>query len=74
MLGIFISSFDGKNKEFNMDFISLVEVSSTNFESVMCTFAKVLIEKIRFCCVDGTNSISGEHNGGQRQTRNHVHH
>ena len=35
MLGIFIGSFHEKNKEFNTDFISLVEVPSTNSETVM---------------------------------------
>ena len=45
MLGIFISSFDEKNKEFNMDLISLVKVSSTNSEPVMRTIEQVLPEK-----------------------------
>ena len=45
MLGIFISSFDEKNKEFNMDLISLVKVSSTNSEPVMRTVEQVLREK-----------------------------
>ena len=45
MLGIFISSFDEKNKEFNMDLISLVKVSSTNSEPVMRTIEQVLREK-----------------------------
>lgn len=45
MLGIFISSFDEKNKEFKMDLISLVKVSSTNSEPVMRTIEQVLREK-----------------------------
>ena len=40
MLGIFISLFDEK-KKFNMDFISLVEVSSTNSENALCPTEKV---------------------------------
>ena len=80
MLGIYISLFDETNKEFNMDFISLVEVSSTNSETVMCAIEKVLcekdigIEKTQFCCLDGTNSMSGQHNVVQRQIRNHAPH
>ena len=62
MLGIFISSYDEKNKNFMMDFISMVEVSSTNSEIVMSTVKKVLrgkgitIANTRFCYFDGTNS------------------
>ena len=74
MLGIFISLFDEKKKkkEFNMDFMSLVEMSSTNSETVMCAIEKthlakdIGIEKAQFCCLDGTNSMSGERNGLQR--------
>ena len=80
ILGIFISLFDKKNKEFHMDFISLVEVSSTNSETVMCDIEKVLrekdigIEKKQFCCIYDTNSISGKHNGVQRRIRNYTPH
>ena len=45
MLGIFISSLDEKNMEFGKDFISLVEVSSTNSQTVMCAIEKVLYER-----------------------------
>ena len=45
MLGNFTILFDDKNKEFDMDFITLVEVSSKNSETVMCTIEKVLHEK-----------------------------
>ena len=80
MLGIFMILFDEKKKEFNMDFISLVEVSSTNFETVMCAIEKVLrekdidIEKTRFCCLDGTNSMLDQHNRVQRRMRDHAPH
>ena len=81
MLGIFISSSDEKkNKEFNMDFISLAEVSSTNSETAMCPTEKVLrekdidIKKTQFCCLDGTNSMLGEHNGVQGRIQNHASH
>ena len=72
MLGNFISSIDEKNMEFNMDFISLVEVSSKNSETVMYVTEEVPyekdigIEKTPFCCLDGTSSMSGEHNGMQK--------
>ena len=77
ILGIFIRSFDEKNKEFNMDLISLDEVSSTNSENVMWAIEKVRHEKDigmekTFCCLDGKILMSGEHNSMQRQMQNHV--
>lgn len=80
MLGIFCSYFDENKKEFHIDFISLVEVSSTKSEIVMDTLEKVLrerdvdITKTRFCCLDGTNSMSGQHSGLQKRIRNHAPH
>ena len=80
MLGVFMSSYDEKTKQFHMDFISLVEVSSTNSEIVMTAVADTLkdrdidIKKTRFSCLDGTNSMSGIHNGVQRRIRNHAPH
>ena len=35
MLGVFISSYDENTKKFYMDFVSLVEASSTAFDIVM---------------------------------------
>ena len=76
MLGIFISSFDDKNKRFHMDFVS----SSTSSEIVMDAVATVMkdrdidIKKTRFSCLDGTNSMSGVHNGLQRRIRNYAPH
>ena len=64
MLGVFISSFDEETKQFFMDFVSLVEVSSTNSEIVMTATAKALkdrdidIKKTRFSCLDGTNLMA----------------
>ena len=79
MLGIFISSFDEKNKEFDKDFMSLVEVSSTNSQTVMCAIEKVLYEKDtgtkkKVCCLDCTNSMSGKHNSVQKRIWNHEPH
>ena len=45
MLGNFISSFDKKNKEFNMDFISLVEVPSTNSKLEWVPYRKYFVKK-----------------------------
>ena len=73
MLGVFLSYFDEGEKKFGMDFISLVEVSSTSLEIVMAAVEKVMhdknidITKTRFSSLDGTNSRLGEHNGLQRR-------
>lgn len=80
MLGIFISSYDEDKQDLFMDFISLVEVSSTQSEIVMNAVVTVMkdrdidIKKTRFSCLDGTNSMSGEHNGLQRRIRNYAPH
>ena len=80
MLGVFVSTYDEKEKEFNMDFVSLVEVSSTASEIVMDAVAEAMknqnvdIKKTRFSCLDGTNSMSGAHNGVQRRIRNYAPH
>ena len=63
-----------------MDFVSLVEVSSTASDIVMKGVVSILkarnidTKKVRFSCLDGTNSMSGIHNGLQRQLRNHAPH
>ena len=63
MLGIFISSFDEK-KEFNIDFMSLVEVYSI----LKLSFApwRKYFEKKTYFCLDRTNSMSGKHDDVQR--------
>ena len=66
MLGIFIGCFDETLKEFKMDYISLTEVSSTKSEVVLAAIERTFLEKdidiskIRFTCLDGTNSMSGK--------------
>ena len=61
MLGVFISSFDDNTKQFHLDFVSMVHVSSTKSEVLMNTIEKLLrersidIKKTKFCCLDGTN-------------------
>ena len=80
MLGVFISSYDENTKKFYMDFISLVEVSSTASYIVMEGVVNALkgrnihIKKVRFSCLDGINSMSGIHNGLQQRLSNHAPH
>ena len=45
MLGVFLSYFDEGEKKFGMDFVSLVEVSSTSSEIVMAAVEKVMRDK-----------------------------
>ena len=60
-----------------MDFISLVEVSSTVSNIVKEEVVNTLkvrdidIKKVRFSCLDGTNSMYGIHSGFQQQIRKH---
>ena len=66
MLGIFIGIFDEVDKELKLEYVELTEVSSTKSEIVMQAIEKTLrernidISKTIFCCLDGTNSMSGE--------------
>ena len=59
MLGVFLSYFDEGEKKFGMDFVSLVEVSSTSSEIVMAAVEKVMrdknidITKTQFSSLDG---------------------
>ena len=63
-----------------MEVISLVEMSSTNSETVVCAIEKVLcekdigIEKRQFYCQDSTISMLGEYNVVQRGMWNHAPH
>ena len=73
MLGVFISSYDENTKKFYIDFISLVEFSSTVSDIVMEWVVDTLkasdidIKKVQFSFLDRTNSMSGIHNGLQRR-------
>ena len=77
MLGVFFSYFDEGSL---LIFVSLVEVSSTSSEIVMATVEKVMhdknvdIMKTRFSSLEGTNSMSGEHNELQWRIRNYAPH
>ena len=45
MLGIFLAIFDEMDKKFKIDYVSLIEVSSTKSEIVMHATEKTLIER-----------------------------
>ena len=76
MMGVFISYFDEETKTPNVEFVSLVTVSSTKSEVLMDKMKEILkdrevdIVNTRFVCFDGTNSMSGVHHGVQRRYRN----
>ena len=81
ILGIFISTYDEQSHQFFMDFVSLVEVSSTSSEIVMAAVVEALkdhdidIKKTRFSRLDGMSGwMSGVHNGVQRRIRNYAPH
>ena len=67
MLGIFLAIFDEMKKKKKIEYITLIKVSSTKSGIVMHAMEKTLIErdidisKTRFCCLDGTNSMSGKY-------------
>ena len=66
MLGIFSAIFDKIDKRFKIEYVTLIEVSSTKSEIVMRAIEKTLFEryidisKIRFCCLNSTNWMSGK--------------
>ena len=45
MLGIFLAIFDKTDKQFKVECITIIEVSSTKSEIVMHTIEKALIER-----------------------------
>ena len=55
------------DKKFKIEYISFIDVSSTKSEIAMHAIEKTLTErgidisKTMFCCLDGTNSMSGKH-------------
>ena len=67
MLGIFLATFDEMDKKFKIEYVSLIEVSSTESKIVVHAIEKTLIKrdidisKTRFCCLDGTNLMSGKY-------------
>ena len=76
MMGVFLSYFDEETKSPNVEFVSLVSVSSTKSEVLIEKMKSILKEreidiiKTRFICFDGTNSMSGVHHGVQRRYKN----
>ena len=67
MLGIFLATFDEMDKKFKIEYVSLIEVSSTESKIVVHAIEKTLIKrdidisKTRFCCLDGTNLMFGKY-------------
>ena len=66
-LVFFLAIFDRMDKKFKIEYITLIEVSSTKSEIVMHTIEKTLIErdidisKTRFCSLDDTNAMPGKY-------------
>ena len=48
MLGIFLAIFNKMDKKFKIEYILLIEVSSTKSEIVMHAIVKTLIERARY--------------------------
>ena len=48
MLGIFLAIFNKMDKKFKIEYILLIEVSSTKSEIVMHAIVKTLIERDRY--------------------------
>ena len=75
MMGIFLSCYNENDQEFMMGYLALLEVPSTKSAVLLDELVKILKEreidpqKTRFCCLDGTNSMSGEISGLQRRIR-----
>ena len=75
MMGLFVSTHDEKNKRVVVEFVSIATVSSTQSAILMNKVRNILsdnnidISKTRFSCLDGTNTMSGEHTGLQRRIR-----
>ena len=75
MMGIFLSCYNEGDREFVMEYLALLEVPSTKSAVLLDELVKILKEreidpqKTRFCCLDGTNSMSGEISGLQRRIR-----
>ena len=76
MMGLFLGCFDEIEKEFMLEYMSLIEVLLTKSDLLLDKMTTVLkgrnidIKDMRFYCFDGTNSVSGETLGLQRRLRN----
>ena len=73
MMVIFLSCYNEDDQEFVMKYLAFLEVPSIKSGVLLDELVKVLKEqeidpqKTRFCCLDGTNSMSGEISGLQRR-------
>ena len=72
VMGIFLSCYNGDDQKFLIEYLALLEVPSTKSVILLGELAKILketeidLQKTSFCCLDGTNSMSGEISGLQR--------
>ena len=75
-MGLFLSAYDEEEKEVTLEFVSIASFASTKSEILMDKVQEVLlnnnidISNTRFSCLDGTNTMSGEHTGLQKRIRN----
>ena len=75
MMGLFLSAYDEGTNKVVVEFVQITSVSSTQSAILMDKVRDIMtengldIEKTRFSCLDGTNSMSGEHTGLQRRIR-----
>ena len=73
MMGIFLSCYNKDDQEFVMEYLTLFDVSSTKSAVLLEKLVKILKEpeidpqKIRFCYLDGANSMLGEIPGLQKR-------
>ena len=76
MMGIFISCFDEEKCEFALEYFQLVECASTDAAALLELISKTVssrgieINRTRFSCLDGTNTMSGHATGLQRRLCN----
>ena len=76
MMGIFISCLDEDQNEFALEYFQLVECAGTDAAALLELISKTVasrgieINRMRFSCLDGTNTMSGHATGLQRRLRN----
>ena len=76
MMGLFLSAYNEEEKEVTLELVSIASVASAKSEVLMDKLEEILwynnidIFNIRFPCLEGTNTMSGERTGLQRRIRN----
>ena len=66
MLGIFLAIFDEMDKKFKEEYVTLIEDSSAKsgiaIHAIERHYSKETdVSKSKFCCLDGTNLMSGKY-------------